>query len=1182
MDWTLLEPQLAHFDNAKRIQALAQLKTLLQDTQAVNDADHLAQTLRQSLKSNNAHVAAAALACLPPLFPLLVQPDQPPSTSANSLRHAFTVLLPLDKLGDAKQHTRELALEGLVSAAHTCLQLGAEASGAAGGPAAKGKEGPWQVLERGVHEHGFGSKSAKAREQSLRFLAAIRCPPADSNLPLPPLRPFTPLLLPLLSDSDSAVRSLALHTCIAVFTHPTVTPAAKADLKKAMAALDVAKKVQDQILSAVLGGAAPAAVERSPSQGSLSSLGATSDSSRGAAPARSTRSGGSAPGASDAAPRRLTRSQAAAQSSSSSTPHTPSLLASLPATAFPTDPSAAQPASAEISPVYIASERDLRAEFDAMKPGFEGKETEQNWQVRDRSVAAVRGMLLGGVAQGELQAVFVQCVRGVLDGIIRTSSSLRTTLAISTLTLISELATSLPPSQLDQLLDPLLSHLLSMASQTKKIVGSASQSSAATLMTHAPYHLRTVQLVAALLSEKTVSARQFGAQHLVTVLDSYGRTSRAALDSTGGTDELERAIAKALADPNAQVRETARRAYWAFVERGWADRAERVREALDASARKLLDKVKPAQAPAPAAAPAAATVRNGGAAVSAPSVAGTPSGKKPTMRELMAAKRKEAQAAQQAEEAAARDEGADEAPTETPERVQTVALDAASPAASVTPQATPTRMAFSPNATPARSGAEIGDAASPSASALLSLSPARQTPSRSPAARTPAYPQAAAQTPSSFSAASSADFASPSRPSRQHDLVPDPVVDEALREQALQAEQAAERLLELTQDEAEEQQQSPSRGSFSPASGASGLGTPVSSRTAPAQSAALHTPAPNPALRRLAGGAVFKDSPDARDGSGAGTKGTWWIRRSETLRAAPPAEVPRVEDSSEARDEVERLVEGLRAMSVGPGELRRLSALSREWPVRDVEEEEEEADERSDGIDSPSKVANGGASTAARFWGDERRFERVYEGLKAFLLRPDAPEHSGQSRDVALLLLKDLVENQLPCFVGEEAGVFDLLFKLREDPSRTSIAATEAIATSFTSRLEPLYGLGSLVPSLTSYLASTTAAPDVRARSCALGLRLMGAFFELLPAEVLEDVLPQSRDLLKQALNDSTAPDLRRAALMALVSAQVALSAGDDAAASSAAAQSKLDALVGGLEKDQANLLAYYAAKRAA
>lgn len=41
------------------------------------------------------------------------------------------------------------------------------------------------------------------------------------------------------------------------------------------------------------------------------------------------------------------------------------------------------------------------------------------------------------------------------------------------------------------------------------------------------------------------------------------------------------------------------------------------------------------------------------------------------------------------------------------------------------------------------------------------------------------------------------------------------------------------------------------------------------------------------------------------------------------------------------------------------------------------------------------------------------------------------------TRDAALLLLKDLVENQSPCFTGSEADLFDLLFKLREDPSRS-------------------------------------------------------------------------------------------------------------------------------------------------
>jgi hypothetical protein len=38
---------------------------------------------------------------------------------------------------------------------------------------------------------------------------------------------------------------------------------------------------------------------------------------------------------------------------------------------------------------------------------------------------------------------------------------------------------------------------------------------------------------------------------------------------------------------------------------------------------------------------------------------------------------------------------------------------------------------------------------------------------------------------------------------------------------------------------------------------------------------------------------------------------------------------------------------------------------------------------------------------------------------------------------MALIVLRDLVENQLPCLSGEEAGVFELIFQLREDPSRT-------------------------------------------------------------------------------------------------------------------------------------------------
>ncbi|GAA6047364.1 hypothetical protein JCM3770_001267 [Rhodotorula araucariae] len=1135
MDWSTLEPQLTHPDNDKRVHGLAALSQLLESADQLADPDRLASVLRTSLKASNAHVSAAALACLPPLFPLLVpagaNPSHPSSSTAHSLRSALALLLPLDRLGDAKPATRQLARQGVVSAAITCLRLGVDAG-------AKAKDGgPWALVERGIHEYGFASKNAKAREQeragtlgALHFLAAIRCPPPDSIVPLPPLRPFTPLLLPLLSDPDSSVRSLALHTTVAVFSHASVTPAAKADLKKAMAKLDVAKKVQEQILGAVLGGAVAASLERSPSEASLASTGGASEgsSSRGVAPRMN--GGASVP---DGPVRRLTRSQAASShgppsaSVSATAPHTPSLLASLPAAAFPADPSAVHVSAAgDLAPVYVASEADLRSEFAQMHAAFDGKETEHNWMARDRHVATIRGMLLGGVADGELRAAFVQCVKEVQDGIMRTAASLRTTLAISALTLISELATSLPPSSLDIILDPFLTHVLSMAGQTKKIVATASQATASTLLTHANYHLRTVQAVSALLGEKTPQARHFGAAHVLALVAQHG--AHPALEPSGGADELEQAVARALRDANAGVREHAREAWWEMRRQGsradsssssgagtgtgtgtgtgMAARADRVRDALDVTARKLLDKARPAEA---ADARDAAGSLSGAAPEDKPMsaaahrtpapVAAAVGAKKPSVKELMLAKRREALAAKergtQAGETLCGD--GDAAGFTTPTRAGQSGADE-SPASSETTQATPSR-----------------------AGAAASVPAMPATPSRTPSERSP--------------------------PPRH--IVPGSIVDDALREQALQAEQAAERLLELAEDDAAPAPQS----------------TPSAPRTSHPE-APFRTPAHNPVLRSLglgagAGGAdasVFADSPDARDSAlGAGTKGAWWLARAAASASrrpqAPPAAqaVEGVEDALAAIDAlVARVVRG----EVDVPALRALADMSRARPVRDDDEPVE---------------GQGADAGAAAFWTTDGLLERVFEGLRTWLLRPGAAAEGGSTRDQALLLLRVLVENQFPCFAGAEGGVFDLLFRLREDPSRTSIAATEAISSAFTARLEPLYGVGALVPALDAYLATESPAASPAA-SYALGLRQMGAFFELLPREVLEDVLPRSAPLLKRALNDPTAPDLRRAALLALVSAHAALE-GD---------AHRLDELVGCLEDDQKSLLAYYAAKR--
>lgn len=382
-------------------------------------ADQLTTLLTTGLHAPNAHVTFSALSCLPHYFPLLVPaPEQPPSASrpdspssasssrltlhsaATALRHACMALVMMERMGDGKEKTREVVRDGVVAAGRAALKLGAGAAATG-----KEKESAWSWLMRGMMEV-FTSKNAKAREQVRRFvrpplrprlmpvpqvlhcLLALRNP--ELTHPLAPLRPFTPSLLSLLSDSDPAVRSLALSSTISIFSSPSVSEVARTDLKKELARMEVGKKVQDTILGAILG---TGAVE-----GSVGSLGSDGGKER----RRSVVSPASSPSKSSGIPRSIiTQPQPR--------------VAPVPST----DPTAGS--TSDVSPVYITSERDLLHEFDEMKEGFEGKETEFNWMVRDKSIVRIRGMLKGGVQERFLEG-FLGGLRGVQDGIFKTVS----------------------------------------------------------------------------------------------------------------------------------------------------------------------------------------------------------------------------------------------------------------------------------------------------------------------------------------------------------------------------------------------------------------------------------------------------------------------------------------------------------------------------------------------------------------------------------------------------------------------------------------------------------------------------------------------------------------------------------------------------------------------------------------
>ncbi|KAK4053956.1 suppressor of tub2 mutation [Microbotryomycetes sp. JL221] len=1049
-------------DNDRRVQALHAIQQGLEaSTELSHDVvDQVVQLVKPQLKNNNFYVVLGALQCLPALFSRLRPVHAALGSNDSQLTHQATAaaattrslehqlkqivsnVLPTDKLGDSKQQVRDAARDAIVQAARTSLLL---TSGTNNHPQpGAAKETSWQVIESRMQEHGFHSKNAKAREQAILFVTAIRSQ-EDSTTPIAPLRPFTPLLLAALGDSDPTVRSLALSSTISIFSASTVSPAAKADLKKSMAKLEVNKKIQDQILSAVLGGESVPI----PSQ-----EGFQTDATQG--------------------PEHRPRPR----------PPSPStLIANLPAAAFPTDPSAVHAPPSEIQPVYVANERDLHAELEQMKPCFEGKETEHNWVARDKSIARIRGLVRGGAAQ-KFKDAFLAALKSVEEGILKTSSSLRTTLAISALSLMTELAEAFGTNLDHHFLESFLNHCLGMAGQTKKIVATASQQTVTALLTHSKYHFKTLQQVTLLSQDKNVSARQFAATHLQTIVQVHVQTHKHAFETTGGVDEVEKALKRGLTDPNAQVKETSRTTFW-LVQAIWPKMGDRVACALDASSRKQLDRSDPRRQEAsnqvgfstssrtsPAASNGNVEAKSGAKTTSA-----TTKPARPSVREMMLqAKREKAQKEQEMEAQLA----------------ATAEMDSvtSSPAS-----ARPAAPSFTNS--PAEKSQEIGTMKTPLVNQErphLSSSPSSPTDLK----RTSHIPLATSP-----------------------------------RGHAVRSPSSEHRSLHGSSDDE------------------------IKSRQSEA-----HPALKTPAVSRQVQQDVFNDSPDVKQVESfkaAGSGSNWWSLKNQNGQQTSSAQTGA---DAELYHEFDGLVKSICAGNIDAQGLKRLSVLSTNSPVS----EQDLADNEAETDASPSRRNND--SSRATLWTTDRRFMKVYQGLTALL---STPNPTLEVQDTALTLLNSLVQHQLPCLAGEETSLFGLLFKLRQDSSRTVIAATEAIGSNVIAHSEPVLTLGLLCSALTTYLDRENKGQiDANvARSFALGLRLMGGLFEKLPSEVLEDELPNRAELVKRGLNDASA-ELRRAAVQCLVSAYTVLRNED-----------KVYQLVGKqtLHRDQINLLSYYMSK---
>ncbi|KAK3318600.1 clasp N terminal-domain-containing protein [Apodospora peruviana] len=383
-------------------------------------------------------------------------------------------------------------------------------------------------VERSVRNTAMVGKNPRAKEMSLTWLLQMH---QENGLQF---RGYVPTLMELLEDADGMVRDAAKSTVIELFRN--APNAAKSDLKRQLKTFKVRPAIEQAIVKEL---APTASAPPSQSDGSEE----TSQS---------------------------TRSLAASVSSlPNERPITPAMLDTRPE---------------QVDPMYVNTQRELDDSFREMHIHFEGRETEQNWLKREESVTKLR-KLMAGNAVSDFHDSYFSGVRGLLDGVIKAITSLRTSLSKEGCSFVQELARAYGPG-MDPIVELLMQTLIKLCAATKKIASQQANATVDAIIGRVTYNSRIMQHIWMACQDKNVQPRLYGADWLKTVLNKESH-HKSHVEHSGGLDLVEKCIKKGLADPNPGVREKMRSTYWTFA-RIWPARAQSVMSGLDATAQRLL------------------------------------------------------------------------------------------------------------------------------------------------------------------------------------------------------------------------------------------------------------------------------------------------------------------------------------------------------------------------------------------------------------------------------------------------------------------------------------------------------------------------------------------------------------------------------------------------------------------
>ncbi|KAF9870057.1 hypothetical protein CkaCkLH20_12416 [Colletotrichum karsti] len=384
-------------------------------------------------------------------------------------------------------------------------------------------------VERSVRNVAMVGKNPRAKEAGMHWLLYMH---QEHGMQF---RAYVPTLMELLEDADGMVRDVAKSTVIELFRNAPGT--AKSDLKRQLKNFKVRPAIEQAIVK-----------ELAPS---------------GERP--------ETPHDAPAPPVTRPKLGASVSSLASERPITP-----------------APPAEArsEVEPAYVNTKGELDDIFREMMLYFDGRESEQNWLKREESMTKLRRLIAGNVPQ-DYPDIFLLGLKGLLDGIIKAVNSLRTSLSKEGCSLVQDIALTFGPG-MDPLVELLMQTFIKLSAATKKISSQLANTTVDIIIGRVTYNSRIMQHISMACQDKNVQPRTYASGWLKTILNKEAN-HKSHIEHGGGLDMVEKSIKRGLNDANPGVRERMRGTYWVFAQI-WPARAEALKDALEPTAQKLLDK----------------------------------------------------------------------------------------------------------------------------------------------------------------------------------------------------------------------------------------------------------------------------------------------------------------------------------------------------------------------------------------------------------------------------------------------------------------------------------------------------------------------------------------------------------------------------------------------------------------